>query len=197
MTDCSADLCCAHCTAVRYVQIIRIEDYKKRSVAEFEKPNFHRIVHTVQYNSAHNPIEIIWSAVKGYVAQQHTSDRTTEQLIGHIREGFYGSSDGRWEGITAQRCQNAIAHAKGVASALIRANPRLRRCYPDGTAEADMCIDTFDAACRARYGAVALSSDAAAFANGQDADYGGDAPDPDSNYEWDDDGADSAVGLGD
>jgi hypothetical protein len=34
---------------------------------------------------------------------------------------------------------------------------------------------------------IALSRDAAAFANGQDADYGGDAPDPDANYEWEDD----------
>src|SRR6185437_16836429 len=103
--------------------------------AQFEKPNFHRIVHTVQYNSAHNPIEIIWSAVKGHVAQQHTADRTTEQLIGHIHDhGFYGTADRQWEGITATRCQNAIAHAKGVASALISAHPRLRGCYPVGTA---------------------------------------------------------------
>src|SRR6185437_13865734 len=111
-----------------------------------------------------------------------TADRTTEQLIGHIRDGFYGTADGQWEGITATRCQNAIAHAKGVASALIRAHPRLRGCYPVGTAEADMHIDTFNAACRERYGTIALSRDAAAFANGQDSDYGGDAADPDANY---------------
>lgn len=186
-------LCCGRALG----EVIACEEYKKKTYEQFEKPNFHRIVHTVPYNSAHNPIEIIWSAVKGHVAQQHTADRTTEQLIGHIRDGFYGTADGQWEGITATRCQNAIAHAKGVASALIRAHPRLRGCYPVGTAEADMHIDTFNAACRERYGTIALSRDAAAFANGQDSDYGGDAADPDANYEWDDDGADDAVGFAD
>lgn len=135
--------------------------------------------------------------MKGHVALQHTADRTTEQLIGHIRDGFYGTADGACEGITPQRCANAIDHAKGVASALIRSHPRLRACYSVDTAESDMHIDSFDSACREKYGKIAVSRDAAAFADGQDADYGGDAADPDANYEWDDDGADDAVGFGD
>jgi len=179
------------------VQVIALEDYKKKDYVEFERGNYHRTIHTVPHNSAHNPIEIIWAAVKGHVAQQHTADRTTEQLIGHIRDGFYGTADGAWEGVTAERCRNAIAHAKGVASSLIRSNPRLRACYPDGTKPEAMHIDSFDSACRERYGKIALSRDATAFADGQDAEYGGDAADPDENYEWDDDGADDAASFGD
>ena len=102
-----------------------------RQYEEFAQPNFHKIVHTVQYSSAHSPIEIIWAAVKGPVADLHTTDRTTAALLLHLREGFYGSADGAWKGVTPERCQKAIAHCKSVVTGIIRGRAKLRSCYPD------------------------------------------------------------------
>ena len=103
----------------------------------------HGVLFTVPYQSESQPIEKVWAVMKQYVAAQNRRGRTSEQLRRDVLSGFYGTSDGRHAGVTAELCQKFIGHSKKEVTRWICADPLLRGLFPEGV---QACVDTLNPA---------------------------------------------------
>ena len=62
----------------------------------------------MSYWERSQPIELVWSYVKNYVARRYHPARTSAQLREHIHEGMYGSPDDKHTGLTPELIQKLI-----------------------------------------------------------------------------------------
>jgi len=90
----------------------------------------HRVVWTVPYQSTTQPIELCWSIIKRFLRRTYTPGRTSAQLYAALYDAFYGTPDGRHNGLTAEICRSCIRHAHDAAAALMR-----EHCEYTGTFE--------------------------------------------------------------
>jgi transposase len=81
---------------------------------EFDRHRY-QLIYTPPYNSATQPIEMVWGIVKGYVRRQFTGSRTMEQLRHQTRQGFYNV-------LTLEQIQGCIEHVKNYCTAYIQQN---------------------------------------------------------------------------
>ena len=87
-------------------------------------PNFHYFILTPPYTPQLQPIEWVWSYVKGYVAKQFMSSRTVPQLIEQTKAGFYGDGD-EHEGVSTEMVRKMIDHAHKYCDMFINDDPVL------------------------------------------------------------------------
>ncbi|CAF4177578.1 unnamed protein product [Rotaria sordida] len=95
---------------------------QKSLAAKVDVPDFHYVILTPPYSPQLQPIELVWSYVKRYVAKQFTSSRTVQQLIEQTKKGFYGDG-GDHEGISTEMVRNMIEHAHKYCNMLINDDP--------------------------------------------------------------------------
>ncbi|CAF1280510.1 unnamed protein product [Rotaria sordida] len=97
---------------------------QKSFAAKASVSDFHYFILTPPYNPQFQPIELVWSYVKRYVAKQFTSSRTVQQLIEQTKKGFYGDG-GDPEGISTEMVRNMISHAHKYCDISINNDPEL------------------------------------------------------------------------
>jgi transposase len=73
----------------------------------FHKHNY-ILIYTPPYTPAVQPIEMVWSNVKGYIGRQYKIGRTMNELKQQTMDGFYGNVNHSYKGITADLCQSLI-----------------------------------------------------------------------------------------
>lgn len=121
----------------------------------FDKHGF-QLIYTPPYTPTTQPIELIWSYVKGYVARRFTNNRTMEMLRVQTLAGMYGDSANKHEGVTAELCKKVINKCQrwcnsflqtdselgGSLSALTK-NPGIQYSAPDIDDDEDQEADPF------------------------------------------------------
>lgn len=158
----------------------------------------HRVVWTLPYESACNPIEFCWSIAKGHAAKVGDAKSSIESSRAALRDGMYGSTTSK--GITPEFCLKSIDHLKKVLNGWIAECPRLCTAIP-GDAKAFAHITP---AVRAAYGAIAAAhrsvrkrkSTKDPGAGDDDGDNWQDSDASDSSDSDDDGGAVAAVSVG-
>jgi transposase len=99
----------------------RVEEALRSASLEDSKgtdSRFHRVIFTPPYQCEFQPIEKVWSYVKGFVARQYCRNRTPTVLRDHVLQGMYGDG-ARHTGVTAKLAVKYIEHAKKYANTLI------------------------------------------------------------------------------
>jgi hypothetical protein len=67
--------------------------FHEQSAQDGKGPLYHYLIFTPPYEASFQPIELVWSHSKGYVARKHARGRTVTQLREEIIIGLYGDGD--------------------------------------------------------------------------------------------------------
>ena len=86
----------------------------------------YELIFTPPYTPSLQPIELTWSNVKRYVAEEFFPGRTSAETRVHILEGFFGRvGDPERNGYTKQTARNHIAHCHKACNYFINEDPLL------------------------------------------------------------------------
>jgi len=90
-----------------------------------------QLIFTPPYNSECQPIEKIWSYVKGYVARSYEEGRSLELLRLQTIDGFYGNANGSHAAVSPDLCCKYINHCQRYCDLFIKENIPGALCLDD------------------------------------------------------------------
>ena len=99
-----------------------VEEYQTGRLKKLFDELDYSLLFTPPYTPSLPPIELTWSYVKGYVARQFENNRSMEDTVTQLLNGFYGVPGTSHCGYTVELCRKHIAKCQRVCNEFIEAD---------------------------------------------------------------------------
>ncbi len=104
-------------------ELMRRPELRKTEVQKLFGSHGYKLVYTPPYCPSTQPIEVVWSHVKRYVASKYEKGRNPTLLRKHLQLGFYG--DGTHKGVTREIVNGILKRVHEYCNSVISSDEYL------------------------------------------------------------------------